>query len=152
MRFFCQCQQVVQKTVNKAKEDWIQKVVSDAEAAVKGGKVKWNNIHRLRVYGGRRLVQPTSVFKDNGELTKGPSEVSDRWFQHFEKVLNIQSIYDENVLDTFPSSPPLIHLDDPPTMAELEDAMTRLKARKAGGLSGILPELVLCGKPVLHLF
>ena len=55
------------------------------------GKVRWNNIHRLRVYGGCKPVQPTSVFKDNGELTKGSSEVSDRWFQHL-KVLNIQSI------------------------------------------------------------
>ena len=27
--------------------------------------------------------------------------------------------------------------------------MSRLRARKAGGLSGILPELVLCGGPVL---
>ena len=55
----------------------------------------------------------------------------------------------KSILDVFPSSPPLLRLDDPPTMAKLEDAMSRLKARKAGGLSGILPELVLCGSPVL---
>ena len=63
-------------------------------------------------------------------MTKGPSEVSDRWFRHFKKVLNIQSICDESVLDALPSSPPVLHLDDPP---ELEDTMSRLKARKAGG-------------------
>ena len=50
----------------------------DAEAAVKDGKVRWNNIHKLRVCGGRRPVQPTAVFKDNSGLMKGPSEVSDR--------------------------------------------------------------------------
>ena len=33
--FFHQCQRAVQKAVNKAKEYWIQKVASDAEAAVK---------------------------------------------------------------------------------------------------------------------
>ena len=43
----------------------------------------------------------------------------------------------------------MLRLDDPRTMAELEDAMSRLKARKAGGFSGIRPELVLCGSPVL---
>ena len=53
------------------------------------------------------------------------------------------------MLDAFPASLPLLHLDDPPTMAELEDTMSRLKARKARGLSGILPELVLYGNPVL---
>jgi len=48
---------VVQKAVNKVKEEWIQKVASDVEAAVKDNKVRWNNIHRLqRVYGGRRPV------------------------------------------------------------------------------------------------
>ena len=52
----------------------------------------------------------------------------------------------KSILDVFPSSPPLLRLDDPPTMAKLEDAMSRLKARKAGGLSGILPELVLYGR------
>ena len=34
-------------------------------------------------------------------------------------------------------------------MAELKGAMSRLNTRKARGLSGILPELVLCGSPVL---
>jgi len=78
--FFCQCQWAVQKAVIKVKEEWIQKVASDAEAAVKDCKIRWNNIHRLQqVYHGRR---PTAVFKDNGELTKGPSEVSDHWIQH----------------------------------------------------------------------
>ena len=65
--------------MNKVKEEWIQKVASDAEAAVKDGM--WNNIDR--VYGGRRPVRPTAVFKDNGKLTKGPSDVSDCRFQHF---------------------------------------------------------------------
>ena len=73
---FCRLQRAVQKAVNKAKEEWIKKVASDAEAAVKDGRVRWNNIHRLQqVHGGRRLVRPTTVFKENGELTKGPSEL-----------------------------------------------------------------------------
>jgi len=39
---------------------------------VKDGKVRWNNIHRL--HGGCRPLRSTAVFKDNGELMKGPSE------------------------------------------------------------------------------
>ena len=74
--------------------------------------------------------------------------MSNRWLQHFKKVLNSRSIYDKSVLDAFPTSPPLLHLDDPPTITELEDAMSRLKIRKADGLPGILPELVLYGGPV----
>ena len=62
----------------------------------------------------------------------------------FKKVLNIWSMYDESLLDAFP-----FVTSDLPTMAELEDAMSRLKARKAWSLSGILPEMVLCGGSVL---
>ena len=82
-------------------------------------------------------------------MTKGPSEVLHRWFQHFKKVLNVRSIYDSSVLDAWPVSPSLFRLDDPPTMAKLEAAMSRLKKRKAGGMSGILLELVICSSPVL---
>jgi len=59
--------------------------------------------------------------------------------------LDIQNIYNESVLDALPTSPPLLHLDDP----LLEDAMSRLKTSKMGGLSEILSELALCGGPIL---
>ena len=42
-------------------------MASEAEAAVEDDRVKWNNIHMLqRVYGGRRPVKPTAIFKDSG--------------------------------------------------------------------------------------
>jgi len=53
------------------------------------------------------------------------------------------------VLDAFPTLPPLLNLDDPSTMAEHDHSISRLKAGKVEGLSGILPEMVLCGGPVL---
>ena len=46
-----------------------------------------------------------------------------------------------------PALEPMLHLDDPPMMKELKTALSRLKARKPGGLSGILPEMILCGGP-----
>ena len=49
-----------------------------------------------------------------------------------------------------PMLEPMLHLDNPPSMEELEAVLSRLKLRKAGGLSGILPELILCSGPVLH--
>jgi len=89
-------------------------------------------------------IRPTAVFKENDELTKGPSEVSDRWLQHFKKRFMMKECW-------MPSPPHhlcYILMIDPLTMAKLEDAMSRLKTRKAGGLSGILPEMVH-GGPVL---
>ena len=148
---FRRLQRLVQKAVSNAKRKWILKVAAEGEEAVKDGSTRWDCIRKLqRVHGGRRPVRPTAVLKDDGQLTKGPEEVLDCWYQHFKKVLNVQSIYDDEVVAANPALEPMVHLDDPPTMEELKTALSRLKVRKAGGLSGILPEMILCGGPALH--
>ncbi len=45
--------------------------------------------------------------------------------------------------------PSFLELDSPPTEEKLEGALTKLKKRKAGGQSGILPELILYGGVLL---
>ena len=67
-----------------------------AEAAKKDGQVKWGSIHRLqKAHSGHRPVKTAAVLKTDGELTKGPEEVIDRWYEHFKNLL---SIYDERLL------------------------------------------------------
>ena len=41
-------------------------------------------------------------------------------------------------------------LDDPPTLDKLVVAIDKIKWGKAGGRTGSLPELILCGGPVLQ--
>ena len=95
-------------------------------------------------------MRPTTVLNDDGQLTKGPEEVLDHWYQHSKKVFNVQSIYDDEVVAAIPALEPMLHLDDPPIMEELEIVLSRLKVRKVGGLSGIFPEMILCGSTALH--
>ena len=54
-------------------------------------------------------------------------------------------MYRQEVIDDMPLLSPVIQLDYPPTAKELSEALSNLKNRKAGGKSGILPELVHCG-------
>ena len=65
------------------------------------------------------------VLKTNGELTKGLEEVTECWYEHFKKLLNIQSIYNENVIVVVPTLPPLLCYDDPLTSDELEATNSR---------------------------
>ena len=44
-----------------------------------------------------------------------------------------------------PSLPPRLELDDPPTIEELVTALNALKRGKAGGKTGLLPEMLLYG-------
>ena len=73
----------------------------------------------------------------------------EHWYQLFRKVSNVQSIYDDEVIAAMPALEPMIHLDNSPFIEELEATLSRLKPRKAGGLSEILPEFTMCGGPVL---
>ena len=86
---FRRLQRLVQKAVSNAKREWILKVTAEGEEAVKDGRTRWDCIRRKlqQVHGGRRPVRPTAVLKDDGQLTKGPEEVPDCWYQHFKKYL-----------------------------------------------------------------
>jgi len=101
-------------------------VATAGEEAVKDGRTRWDCIRKLqRVHCGRRPVRPTAILKNDGQLTKGPEEVLERWYQHFRKVLNLQGIYDDEVIAAIPTLEPVLHLDDPPSMEELEATLSR---------------------------
>ena len=139
-------QRLVKRAVDKAKEEWICRVAKEAEVAVKDGRIRWERVRRLQqTHMGRRTIKPRSVWKEDGMLTQGSEDLAKRSSQHFQKVLNIPSEYREQVIDDIPLLPPLLELDSPPTGEELTEALFKLKNRKAGGKSGIIPELIHCG-------
>ena len=50
---------------------------------------------------------------------EGPAEVLDRWHQHFNKLLNQQSQYKEDVIEQIKESAICLDLDEPLTEEEL---------------------------------
>ena len=139
-------QRIVKRAVDEAKEEWICRVAKEAETAAKDGCTRWDRVRRLqRAYAGRRPIKSITVWKEDGSLTQGNEEVVKRWSQHFLKVLNVPSEYGEQAINDLPFLPPIWELDSPPTDEELLQVLSKLKKGKAGGKSGILPELILCG-------
>ena len=53
------------------------------------------------------------------------------------------------MIQQMPLMPPYMDFDEPPTEEELEAALAKMKRCKAGGKTGILPELVLFGGTIL---
>ena len=132
---------MVQEAVVRAKGDWVDKV---GEAAKRAGQVRWGSICRLqRTHSGHRPVKTAAVLKTDGELTKGPEEVIDHWYEHFKNLLNIRSIYDEEVVAAVPTLPPLLQYDEPPTLEELQVEFYHVTTRMFGGPSSIKPEFNL---------
>ena len=57
-------------------------MAAEGEAANRDGQVRWGSIHKLQMaHSGRRPVKTAAVLKTDGELTKGPEEVVDRWYE-----------------------------------------------------------------------
>ena len=57
--------------------------------------------------------------KEDGEFTQGPLEVTERWHQHFSKLLNEESTFSDEVIQQMPIQSPCLELDEPPTEEEL---------------------------------
>ena len=70
--------------------------------------------------------------------------------EHFIKVLNVETDFDEAFVRELDASNIREDLDRPPEYEEIKKAISRLKRGKAGGESGILSELVLDGGQALH--
>ena len=139
-------QRKVKVAVDNAKEEWICRVAREGEAAKKDGCTRWKSIRKLQLaHAGRRPTRPTAVMKENGSLTQGPEEVRARSYQHFVKILNIPCAFNDEVINTLLLLLPHLELDMPPTEEESMQALTKLKMRKAGVKSGVLPELILHG-------
>lgn len=61
-------------------------------------------------------------------------------------MLNVNSIYEEDVILAVHQHQMRDGMDEPPTEEEICGAMMGLKGQKAGGKNGILPEMIKsCG-------
>lgn len=60
----------------------------------------------------------------------------------FLRVLNLQSEFSADELGLVRQRPVRAEMSDPPSEEELERAIVKLSSGKAGGESGILPEMV----------
>ena len=83
------------------------------------------------------------VVKDEeGNPCNAPEAQQQRWRRHFSEILNLQSKFSLDELELVRQRPVRVDLTEPPSEEELERAIGKLRSGKAGGESGILPEMV----------
>ena len=106
----------------------------------------WQCIRDMQ-YGQRGLVPSrlTTVVDEEGNPCTTPEAQQERWRRHFCKILNVQSQFSVDELDKVRQRPIRHHLAEQPTMSELTTAGGKLKNGKAGGATGVLPEMVKAG-------
>ena len=87
---------------------------------------------------------PTEVNYDDedGNVCTTAEAQGERWRRHFTKILNIQSEFDEEELGRVHQRPSRTELAELPSEEVTWNAICKFRNGKAGGSSGILPEMV----------
>ena len=87
-------------------------------------------------------TRSTAVRDENGNSCSTTDSQHQRWRRHFSNVLNITSQFSKDELAKVQQRPIRSQMTDLPTMEELIKAVDKLKNGKAGGSSGVLPEML----------
>ena len=140
---FKEARRVTRKAMRQAKDAWFRKKAEKAELHRFGGKDVWRSIRDMQQACRGLIPQKTGNIKDeHGCPCTTVEEKQQRWRRHFTGILNVRSRFNQTELDKIKQRPLRTHLADLPSLDELETAVGKIKNGKAGGSSGILPEMV----------
>ena len=139
-----QCKHEVQTSLRNMQDTWWKARAAEMQSAADRRDFK-TFYHSLKAVHGPVHKASQSVKSKDGILLTEPSEVLNRWAEHFEGVLNQEVEFDMSVLDELPQYDVNYSLDDMPTLAEVQACIKQLSSGKAPGQDGIPPEIYIHG-------
>ena len=140
----------IQKRLRQIQNNWWNEKAGQVQTAADAGDTR--RLHSLlnEVYGPRCSSISPLKSADGSKLIKDPQGILNRWKEHFDNLLNRESVVDFSFLDQLEQSEVKCVLDEAPTLEEVECAISKLKTGKSPGIDGIPPELLRYGGPVLY--
>ena len=142
-RKFAKARCDARRTARKVKNEWFQAKAAEAQRRRFSGKNAWQCIRDMQ--HGRRGLIPARCVTIRNEAGTPCTSIKDQqevWRRHFTRVLNVQSQFSTAEIEKVRQRRVRIDLEDPPSLDEIMEAAMKLKPGKAGGRSGILPEMV----------
>ena len=133
-------------SICKIQNVWWQRKAEDLNTFRKNGD--WRNLFLTwKQLSFKKVARSCSVYDKSGShLITDPSEIRDRWKSHFDEVFNFSTYsFNNSVLSLVPQQPTIESLAIPPTIAEVKEALSRMKCRCAAGKDGISAELLVFG-------
>ena len=140
---FAKIRSQTRRLVREMKNAWFLAKAMEAQRGRNGGKLVWKCIRDLQ-HGrvGKVPIRSATVRNEDGSMCTTPEEIQQRWRRHFTSILNTQSSFNEEELREVMQRPPRPSMAEPPTEEEVVKAIGAMKNGKAGGHSGILPEMI----------
>ena len=135
----------IQKSLRSMENSWWENISSEIQNASNIGDT--HSLYSLlrKVYGSKSSTVTPLRSKDGSHLIKDEKGILDRWKEHFNDLLNRESIIDESFIDRIPQSDIKWVLNDKPSKDEVNKAIDQLKLGKAPGRDGITVEMLRYG-------
>ena len=134
-----------QRHLRAMKNKWWDDKANEMQAAADAHNTKVL-FEGLRAIYGPRANGSTPILKsDSTTLLTDKGEILARWAEHFNSLLNRQSIISDKAIDGTPQLPVMEGLGIEPSNAEVITAIKQLSTGKAPGQDGIPPEVYKCG-------
>ncbi|XP_076049547.1 uncharacterized protein LOC143030278 [Oratosquilla oratoria] len=102
-------------------------------------------------YGPKRHSNHPVRAADGTTLLKSNEQITSRWAEHFNTLLNQVNPIIPIIFDSLPNLPTMVSLDNPPEMEEVLRAISELKNNKSPGPDGIPAELFKQGGYLLKV-
>ena len=130
-----------QRRLRKMKETWWRQRAEELQIAADTHNVKAFYGDLRALYGPKSTGNSPVYSSDNETLLTDRDKILQRWADHFENVLNSDSVVDNDVIGALPQRPILQNLSGNPTISEVKLAIKQLSNGKAPGKDGIPGEI-----------
>lgn len=140
-----ECKGMVQKSLRQMKECWWSAKATELQEAAdrKDARAFYEGLKK--VYGPKESGTSPVLSSDGKTLHTDKAQILARWKEHFEYVLNSDSVVDEDVIDSIPQKPEIPQLSYLPDLKEVQDSIKQMSIGKAPGNDGIPPEIYKYG-------
>ena len=133
-------QATVQRELRNMEDEWWNKKADEIQAYADTGNSKELFSAIKKIYGPQPSNTCPLLSADGSTLIKDRVGLTNRWREHFCKLLNRPSDVDQEALNAIPNHDPITELDNPPSLLELQRAIKQMKNGKAPGKDGLPAE------------
>ena len=132
---------IVQNKIRGMKNNWWSRKSEELQRLADMNNSKEFFAATRKLYGPRSGGVGPIASKDGSTVHKEKAKIRERWGEHFSELLNQDAQVDEDAIERLPKLPTITELAEPPTIDELEKAITMTKPGKAAGPDGIPSEI-----------
>jgi len=141
---YTRTKQQVQVKLREMKERWWRTKAQELQSAA--DRHDMNAFYAgLKAAYRSRETGSAPVKSLDGSLITDRKKTLSRWVEHFQSVLNQKSVFDSQVLSEMPQWNTTTHLDDTPTVEEIQHALQQMSSAKTPGVDGIPAEVLKHG-------